>query len=66
MYLKKKCIHSSLRKPQHRNSTEGGRYIIIIHLPEQYRLHKVIFQNVRSNLCHLESYHLQHFIHLSQ
>lgn len=40
--------------------------IIIIHLPERSRLHEVIFQNVRSNLCHLESYHWQHFIHLSQ
>lgn len=40
--------------------------IIITHLPEQSLLHKAIIQNVRSNLCHLESYRWQHFVHLSQ
>lgn len=39
---------------------------IITHLPEQSLLHKAITQNVRSNLCHPESYRWQHFVHLSQ
>lgn len=41
-------------------------WVITSQPPEQYLFHKVIFQNVLSNFCHLESYHLQHFIHLSQ
>lgn len=39
----------------------GGLVLLLFTFQNSMR-----FQNVKSNLCHLESYHWQHFIHLSQ
>lgn len=66
-HLKWIFLNSPLKKLaeiQHTVQKEAG--LLLFTLQNSMCYIKVIFWNARSNLCHLESYHLQHFIHLSQ